>query len=245
MSCSPRKTDLAAEHTTYAVASRLAAATEHSYVGDFVLGAIDGTVTTFAVICGVTGAGMSAGVAIVLGLVNVLADGFSMAVSNFLRSKADREVVERAREIEEAHIEEVPEGEREEIRQIFAGKGLAGEVLETVVEVITKDRRRWVDTMLTEELGLRLETPSPFKAGLVTFVAFALAGLLPLAPLFFIAQLGETGTFQISALVAGLAFFLVGLAKGREVNRSPILSGLETLLGGVSRRGWPIWPAPG
>jgi hypothetical protein len=66
---------------------------------DAILGAIDETVTTFA---------------IVLGLANVLADGFSMAVRNYLRAKADRQVVEHARWVEESHIESVPDGEREE-----------------------------------------------------------------------------------------------------------------------------------
>jgi len=227
--------DLSVDHTPRAVASRLAAATEHNYLGDFVLGAIDGTVTTFAVVCGVTGAGMETGVAIILGLANVLADGFSMAVSNFLRTKADREILEQARQTEERHIEAIPEGEREEIRQIFAGKGFGGEVLDEVVEVITRDRRRWVDTMLTEELGLRLETPSPWRAGLVTFSAFALAGMLPLSPLFLAGPLGPGWTFRISALVAAATFFLVGLGKGRSLNRSPLWAGVETLLiGGVA-----------
>ena len=90
-----------------------------------------------------------------LGLANVLADGLSMAVSNYLRARADGELLQRFRDMEEAHIDEIPEGEREEIRQIFAGKGFDGPILEQIVTVITKDRRRWVDTMLTEEWGLR------------------------------------------------------------------------------------------
>lgn len=81
------------EHTMEAIAARLAAATKHTYLSDFVLGAVDGTVTTFAVVAGVSGAGLSRGVAIVLGLANVLADGFSMAVGNYLKANSDHEVV--------------------------------------------------------------------------------------------------------------------------------------------------------
>ena len=61
------------------------------------LGSIDGTITTFAIVAGVAGANLNAGIALVLGLANVLADGFSMAVSNYLGTKSEREQVEQAR----------------------------------------------------------------------------------------------------------------------------------------------------
>jgi hypothetical protein len=44
---------------------------------------------------------------------------------------------------EEAEVESNPEGEREEIRQIYAAKGLSGDTLEEVVDVITSDKERW------------------------------------------------------------------------------------------------------
>ena len=59
------------------------------YLGDLIYGANDGIVTTFAVIAGVAGASLSDNVVLVLGIANLLADGFSMAASNYLaiRSK--------------------------------------------------------------------------------------------------------------------------------------------------------------
>ena len=220
---------LESQHTPRAIQSRLQAATEHSYLGDFVLGAVDGTVTTFAVVSGVAGAGMDSFVAIILGLANLLADGFSMAVGNYLSTQADRQVVDRVRRMEEAHIERIPEGEREEIRQIFKAKGFDGPLLEEIVQVITQDRKQWVDTMLTEEFGLRLETPSPVKAGLTTFAAFVLAGAIPLLPFLLPGRLEPRTIFALSAACTACAFFLIGVAKGHVVHRSLLLSGLETL----------------
>jgi VIT1/CCC1 family predicted Fe2+/Mn2+ transporter len=237
MSQKSRSTSLAEEHTTAAIRERIESSNYHGYLGDFVLGAVDGTVTTFAIVAGAAGAGLSSGVAIVLGLANVLADGFSMAVSNFLKSRADQQTVQRFREMEEMHIDEIPEGEREEIRQIFANKGFDGPVLDQIVTVITRDRKRWVDTMLTEEWGLQLETPSPARAALTTFLAFLLSGMVPLLPLFMAAWLAASQMFLASALLTAATFFLIGVVRGRFTKQNPLLVGVETLLIGGTAAG--------
>ena len=223
--------DLDEAHTPKAIAKRLSSTTSHSYLGDFVLGAIDGTVTTFAVVSGVAGAQLSHSVALVLGVANLVADGFSMAVGNYLSSKAERHVVDRVRMVESHHIDKVPDGEREEVRQIFAAKGFQGELLEQAVSIITEDRHRWIDTMVTEEFGLQLETPSPFRAALTTYFAFIVAGFVPLLPLCLMR--GRDGhVFLTSALATCVTFLVVGLIKGHVVGRSKGVSGLETLLVG-------------
>ena len=186
-----KQSDLHREHEPTAVACRLSAATRHSYLGDFVLGAVDGTVTTFAIVAGVVGAAQPNAVALVLGIANLLADGFSMAVGNYLSTKSERQIVDEVREREREHIEHVPEGEREEIRQIFASKGFEGDLLERIVDTITEDHGRWIDTMITEEHGLPLETPSPLRAGLVTFAAFVIAGFVPLCAVLLVGAAGR------------------------------------------------------
>jgi VIT1/CCC1 family predicted Fe2+/Mn2+ transporter len=229
------KESLVAEHTPEAIAARLQAANEHHYLRDLVLGAVDGTVTTFAVVAGVAGANLANSVALILGAANLLADGFSMAVGTYLATQAHRHLVERVRRIEQDHIEGIPEGEREEIRQIFAAKGFEGEILEHIVEVITRDHQRWIDTMVTEEFGLQLESPSPWRAALATFVAFVLVGAIPLAPFCLPMALSPQTRFVASAAVTALTFFLIGFAKGHVVQRPGWSSGLQTLaIGGTA-----------
>lgn len=199
-------------------------------MGDAVLGAIDGCITTFAVVCGVLGGQLRPGVALLLGAANLLADGFSMAVSNYQRAKSERELIEKARRMEERHIETIPQGEREEIYQIFERKGFSEPILGKIVEVITSNKKLWMDTMVTEEFGLQLEGPVPYKAGIVTFLAFVFVGATPLIPFAFANTFAPQTSFLLSFSVTGIAFFLIGGLKGKILNLPLIRSGLETLL---------------
>jgi len=225
---------LEADHTPAAVAVRMAADCAHGYLRDFVYGSIDGCVTTFAIISVVVGAQLSGRVIVILGLANLLADGFSMAVSNFLGTKTERQVVHRARAIEEMHVDEIPGGEEEEIREIFRQKGFKGELLEQVVEVVTNDRKLWIETMLKEEWGLSLHGSSPVKAALITFAAFVCLGFIPLLPfiLFYSWDGASVGCFYASCALTGLAFFGIGGLKSVLATENWFRSGSETLLMG-------------
>ncbi len=61
---------------------------QHKYLPEFVYGGIDGSVTTFAVVSGVMGASLAPAIVLILGFANLFADGFSMAVSDYLSMKS-------------------------------------------------------------------------------------------------------------------------------------------------------------
>ncbi|MDX1609787.1 MAG: VIT1/CCC1 transporter family protein [Halofilum sp. (in: g-proteobacteria)] len=218
----------AADHAPARIRARLAAQRNHDYLSDAILGGIDGCVTTFAVVAGATGGSLSALVVVVLGFANLIADGFSMAVGNYHATRSQRELVEQTRRSEERHIDRVPEGEREEIRQIFAQKGFEGDTLEQVVDTITANRQLWVDTMITEEHGLQLEGPDPVRAGAVTFVAFFLVGLVPLLP-YIVPGVPADTSFASSAVLTAAAFFAIGWAKGGRLEQPRLRAAWETL----------------
>ncbi|MCC6889716.1 MAG: VIT1/CCC1 transporter family protein [Hyphomicrobiales bacterium] len=221
--------DLEHGHTREEIRERLGASPSDSYLRDWVYGAIDGVVTTFAVAAGVAGANLAPQIVLILGVANLLADGFSMAVANYSGTKSEHEQYARLIAIEHKHIDIVPEGEREEIRQIFAMKGITGDDLESIVNAICSDRGLWAETMVLEEYGMAPLLRSPVKAALCTFAAFALFGSIPLLPYL------AGGGLVASAVATSVAFLLIGSLKSRWSVRPAWQSGLETLaIGGIA-----------
>jgi len=218
------------EHTPEAIRRRLEDGPRQSYLRDWIYGGIDGSVTTFAVVSGVVGASLPHHVIIILGAANLVADGFSMAASNYTATRSEQHEIERIRAIEEHHIDIDPEGEIEEIRQIFAVKGFSGEDLERAVEVVTSDRTRWVNTMITEEWGKPLEVRTPIVSGMSTFASFIVCGFIPLLPYVF--RLPSPFTWSIT--LTALTFFLIGSVKSRWSIIRWWRSGLETFTVGAA-----------
>jgi len=208
-----------------------------SYLSDFVYGGIDGSVTTFAIVAGVTGASLSPTIVLILGFANLFADGFSMAVGNYLSTKSRKEYADKIRKSEEHSIIHIPEEETQEIRDIFAEKGFSGKQLEDAVEIITSNQDVWIDTMMKDEFGIFEDHTSPLKSALVTFVSFNLIGFIPLFAyvLSYFSESFRTNTFALSIVLTSIAFFIVGSVKGRFVGERWIISGLETvLIGGAA-----------
>ncbi len=181
-------------HAQKSLAERVNSRAPHSYLRDFVYGAIDGPVTTFSVVSGVSGVVLNPKSVIVLGLANLVGDGFSMAASNYLGTKTEQQVRDKARAMDQRHIRITPKGESDEVRQIYAAKGFEGSDLERAVEVASSKELRWVDTILVDELGISLEGPSAFIAAVTTFMAFCLVGF--------------------GAVAAGIAYAVGTLLKG-------------------------------
>jgi vacuolar iron transporter family protein len=207
---------------------------------DFVYGATDGAVTTFAVVAGVIGASLSPSIVLILGFANLLADGFSMAIGNYLATKARREYIEKARKREEWEIDNLVEQEKNEVREIYTKKGFKDELLDEIVKVITSRRKVWVDTMMREELGLIVDSRRPRDTAVTTFGAFNAIGIIPLLPFVAMFVIGSSAVsaidaFTYSVIFTGVAFFLIGVVKGRVVQKPLLRSGLNTLLvGGIA-----------
>ncbi len=208
------------------------------YISEFVYGGIDGAITTFAVVAGSEGASLGITVVIILGLANLIADGFSMSVGNFFSTKAERDTFEKHKATEYWEIENLRDREVEEIREIYAAKGFKGDLLEQVVEVITSDKDVWVDTMMKEELELVKDDKTPVKTASVTFISFIVVGSVPLLSYIFADRdltAANERLFLYSCILTGVALAVVGALKSIVTEKNIFRGVLETIfLGGIA-----------
>ena len=205
------------------------------YLGDAVYGALDGIITTFAVVAGVVGASLSTNIIIILGIANLLADGVSMAAGNYLSKRSDQGYRERRREDELIDIKKNPKEHKEEVRKIYRNKGFSGKILEQIVATITKDKERWADETMIGEHGVFQEDISPVRSAWVTFVSFVVAGAVPL--LAYVLALGNTSinTFSLAVTLTLITLFVVGSLRSVLTNKGWLRAGLEMLIvGGVA-----------
>jgi VIT1/CCC1 family predicted Fe2+/Mn2+ transporter len=201
------------------------------YLGQFVYGGIDGSVTTFAVVAGAAGAGLSSAVVLILGFANLFADGFAMSVGAYLSTRSEQQNYDKHAAVEGWEVENMPREEREEVREIYRQKGFEGDLLEEVVDVICANKERWVDTMMKDELNMMREKRSALLIGASTFAAFVVVGLIPLAVYvwdYFFLYPGSL--FLASSVLTSLAFAVIGYLKSYVTETSRMKGVLETLL---------------
>jgi VIT1/CCC1 family predicted Fe2+/Mn2+ transporter len=199
---------------------------------DLVFGANDGLVAAFAVVSGVHGAAVSTRIVLLAGLAELIGGTIAMGLGAFLAAKSEREFILSERDREEREIKEFPEEERKEVRTIFARKGFKGSALDEMVEHVTADPVFWVDTMMTEELGLAIAPAvTPIRSGLVVAAAYALGAAFPVIP--YALPLEVTTAFRLSVACTLVALFVAGALKTLMTGRPWLRSGLETVLVGA------------
>lgn len=207
------------------------------YIKSFVYGGLDGIITTFAVVAGVVGASLKPGIVLILGFANLIADGISMAVGDYLSTKAEKEYERAEREREIWEVENYPEGEKQELIELYMDKGLSKEDAKTMTSIISKDRKAWVDIMMVEELGIVESDESPLKNGIATFLSFGFFGFVPLIAYIisqFIPVVVEH-TFLTASILTGVILFILGVVKVKITAQGWFKSGIEMLLvGGIA-----------
>ena len=200
---------------------------------EVVFGAQDGILSTVALVTSVAVAVGQNSTVLIAGLAAALAGMLSMATGAYLGSRAEQDVkrAEIAREARE--LEEKPAEELAELVVIFQREGRTYDEAMELANEIAQDKELWLNTLVEKELGISPEeTTSPIKDAVVMGASFIVAAFVPILPYLF---LTDTRAIAVSVAGALVGLFALGMAKGRLVQRSPVLQGLEILvIGAVS-----------
>ncbi len=197
---------------------------------EVVYGGIDGIVTTFAVVAGFSGVSMLENsnlnipvIAVLLfGLANLLADGFSMAVGEFLSSRAEKKLYFKEYKKEFKEIKDNSDFEYDESLDLLQKQGFSEEDSRTIVDIYKKNPHFWADFMMRYELEMSHPDQSQFKGALVTFISFLFFGIIPLIPYMINFQFGNL--FFISYGFTCLALLILGCLRAKFTRENILLS---------------------
>ena len=196
-----------------------------------ILGGQDGLVNVLGVILGVAAASNDPRIVIAGGLAATFAESVSMGAVAYTSTIAEAEHYQSELKREKWEIENHPEGEKEEIRQIYVKRGFSGQILEDVVDQITRDKKVWLEVMMSEELKLQPVAKSQAISSALIVGLSALAGsLIPLFPFFLISL---TPAVTISLIISALTLFLVGAYKASVTVGRWYRSGMELMTIGI------------
>eukprot|EP01025_Chloroclados_australasicus_P011996 TRINITY_DN15440_c0_g1_i2.p1 TRINITY_DN15440_c0_g1~~TRINITY_DN15440_c0_g1_i2.p1 ORF type:complete len:324 (-),score=37.74 TRINITY_DN15440_c0_g1_i2:446-1417(-) len=205
------------------------------YVKSLVFGGLDGIITTFAVVAAVAGGKLAAGVVVIMGISNLIADALSMGLGDYLSSKAELDYVKQEYEREKWETDNYLQGEVEEMIEIYVNQGFSEQDARDMINIMSKYRNVFVKTMMMEELGLLTpeEDENPAKNGLVMFVAFCIFGSVPLIA-YAVFPGGNLARFICSCVVTGIVLAVLGIAKGAMTGQNKFRTALMMLLNGAA-----------
>ena len=179
-----------------------------NWLRDVILGGQDGLVNILGIVLGVIAGGGSKTVLLAAGFAAAITESISMGAVGYTSSVSERDYYQAERAREAAEIDATPEAERQEIRDIYAAKGFAGELLDRVVDTITAHREGWLATMMDEELHLQpVQTPDILRSAVVITIATLIGHLIPLLPFVW---LSRTAALITAIVLSALVLFGVG-----------------------------------
>ena len=205
-------------------------------IRDVVIGMSDGLTVPFALAAGLTGAVASSSIIVIAGIAEIVAGSIAMGLGGYLAGKTELDHYSNELKREYEEVERIPEMEKQEVKDFFANIGLSEEIQVMASEEIAKDKKQWVDFMMKFELGL--DKPDPERArksALNIGISYAVGGIIPLSPYFFIAASSEALKFSVVATL--ICLFVFGYFKSK-ITGVPVISGaLKVMLIGALAAG--------
>ena len=182
----------------------------------------------FLLVAGVVGGGMATRSVLLTGVAGAIAGAVSMAAGEYMATKSQDEVFQGEIELEREHIRDFKEDELHELRDLFEGIGLDGDLREEVVQHFNSDDEALLRVMTALEFGvLEAERRSALAAAAMSGALFLLGALPSVIP-FAIAENPNTGLFA-AAIGAVLGLLIVGAIKTWATRGKPLRAAIENL----------------
>jgi VIT1/CCC1 family predicted Fe2+/Mn2+ transporter len=204
------------------------------FLRDVVIGMSDGLTVPFALAAGLTGAVASSSIIVIAGIAEIVAGSIAMGLGGYLAGKTEQDHFNSELKREYNEVEKVPEIEKKEVKDFFENLGLSEEVQLKATEEISKDKKQWVDFMMKFELGLAKPDPKrATKSALNIGLSYAVGGIIPLSPYFFIDDSREALKFSVVATL--ICLFIFGYFKSK-ITGIPAFSGAlkVTMIGALA-----------
>jgi VIT1/CCC1 family predicted Fe2+/Mn2+ transporter len=203
---------------------------------DIVIGMSDGLTVPFALAAGLSGAVKDTGLIVIAGIAEIAAGSIAMGLGGYLAGKTENDHYNSELKREYDEVERVPDREKDEVKDFFAGLGFNEQLQKEAVEEMTKDKDKWVDFMMKYELGL--DKPDPARARKSAFnigASYVVGGLIPLSPYFFVDS-GIEG-LKISAAITLVCLFIFGYFKSKMTGVNPINGAIRVAIIGALAAG--------
>lgn len=193
------------------------------FLRDVVIGMSDGLTVPFALAAGLTGAVANSSIVVIAGIAEIVAGSIAMGLGGYLAGKTEQDHFNSELKREYEEVERIPEMEKKEVQDFFENIGLSKEIQIKATEEISKDKKQWVDFMMKFELGLAKPDPKrATKSALNIGLSYAVGGIIPLSPYFFIENSSEALKFSVVATLVCL--FIFGYFKSK-ITGIPAFSG--------------------
>ncbi len=202
-----------------------------------IYGGLDGIVTTFAVVAGVAGASLTVNIVLIMGAANLLADGISMAIGDFLSSRAEGEYEDAERVRERLEVDRIPDVKRSETAEGYIARGVPEKEAREIAQILSRHPGAMADTISAERATASSEEDEPLANAAATFLSFCFFGLFPLLSFILARFLPflRPCVFPISAVLTGGTLFVLGALKVLITLRNWLISGAEMLaVGGLA-----------
>jgi VIT1/CCC1 family predicted Fe2+/Mn2+ transporter len=203
------------------------------FITDIVIGMSDGLTVPFALAAGLSGAVQNNSVVIIAGISEIVAGSIAMGLGGYLAGKTAQEHFQSEMKREYDEVESIPENEKEEVKLVFAQYGLNEHTQNIIVDELAKDKDKWVDFMMRNELGLEKPDINRARNSAATIgISYIIGGIIPLSAYFFTRT--PLQGLLISALLTLICLFLFGYFKSKATGQPPLKGALKVMLIGIT-----------